>query len=55
MQEINEFISNILIRGSEEVYASGYDTAGNYHWTGTKTGEHSISASEEQENESRLL
>ena len=29
---------------AEEVYASGYDTAGNYHWTETQTGEHTIPA-----------
>lgn len=29
---------------AEEVYASGYDTAGNYHWTGTHSGEHIIPA-----------
>lgn len=33
-----------IIPASEEVYASGYDTAGNYHWTGTRTGEHIIPA-----------
>lgn len=27
---------------AEEVYASGYDTAGNYHWTGAHSGEHII-------------
>ena len=27
---------------SEEVYDQYYDTAGNYHWTGTKTGHHVI-------------
>lgn len=32
---------------AEEVYADGYDTAGNYHWTGTHTGEHIIPAEEE--------
>lgn len=26
----------------EEVYAEYYDTAGNYHWTGTMTGVHVI-------------
>ena len=24
----------------EEVYAEHYDTAGNYHWTGTESGTH---------------
>ena len=28
--------------GCEEVYGRGYDTAGNYHWFGTETGEHCI-------------
>ena len=28
------------IKCAEEVFATGYDTAGNYHWTGTITGEH---------------
>ncbi len=27
---------------SEEVYNQYQDTAGNWHWTGTKTGEHII-------------
>lgn len=31
-----------IIPASEEAYATGYDTAGNYHWTGTRTGEHTI-------------
>lgn len=31
---------------TEEVYVQGYDTAGNYHWTGTHTGEHIIPAEE---------
>lgn len=31
-----------IIPASEEVYASGYDTAGNYHFCGTRTGEHII-------------
>jgi hypothetical protein len=26
----------------EEVFATGYDTAGNYHWNGTVTGEHVV-------------
>ena len=26
--------------GAEEVYCEYYDTAGNYHWIGTMTGEH---------------
>ena len=26
----------------EEVFATGYDTAGNYHWNGTVTGEHIV-------------
>lgn len=26
----------------EEVYGKYYDSAGNYHWTGTKTGHHVI-------------
>lgn len=26
----------------EEVFARGYDTAGNYHWNGTVTGEHVV-------------
>ena len=28
--------------GAEEVYCQYYDTAGNYHWTGTITGEHIV-------------
>ncbi len=31
-----------IIPASEEVYASSYDTAGNYHWAGTRTGEHIV-------------
>lgn len=27
---------------SEEVYGQHYDTAGNFHWYGTKTGHHVI-------------
>ena len=30
--------------GAEEVYDEYYDTAGNYHWIGTKSGEHRIPA-----------
>ena len=37
-------IAKTVIPASEEVYASGYDTAGNYHWVGTKSGEHIIPA-----------
>ena len=36
-----------IIPASEEVYAKGYDTAGNYHWIGTQTGEHIIPADTE--------
>lgn len=32
---------------AEEVYAQGYDTAGNYHWTGTHSGEHIVPADKE--------
>ena len=32
----------------EEVYASGYDTAGNYRWTGTLSGEHIIQVEEDE-------
>lgn len=32
-------MNNVII---EEVYFFGYDTAGNYHWIGTRTGEHII-------------
>ncbi len=31
---------------TEEVYASGFDTAGNYHWTGTQSGHHIIKKEE---------
>lgn len=33
---------------AEEVYAQGYDTAGNYHWTGTYNGKHIVKAEEEK-------
>ena len=32
---------------AEEVYAHGYDTAGNFHWVGTHSGEHTVKAEEE--------
>ncbi len=35
-----------IIPASEEVYATGYDTAGNYHWTGTQSGHHIIKKEE---------
>jgi len=28
--------------GAEEVYDEYYDTVGNYHWTGTQSGMHTI-------------
>ena len=34
---------------AEEVYADGYDTAGNYHWIGTHTGEHVIPVDREEQ------
>ena len=30
------------IKGYEEVYARGYDTGGNYHWSGVYSGHHVI-------------
>lgn len=35
--------------GAEEVYDEYYDTAGNYHWIGTKSGEHRIHADKDGE------
>lgn len=32
----------------EEVYNQYYDSAGNYHWTGTVTGEHIVRNEEEE-------
>ena len=34
---------------AEEVYARWHDTAGNYHWTGTQSGEHLFPAEEGEE------
>ena len=31
----------------EEVYNQYYDTAGNYHWTGTYSGEHTVRINQE--------
>lgn len=31
----------------EEVFETGYDTAGNYHWKGTVTGEHFVGGTDE--------
>lgn len=44
MEDAYEVIRNAptIIPASEEVYAIGYDTAGNYRWTGTRTGEHIV-------------
>ena len=44
-QDMYNFVPTII--EAEEVYASGCDTAGNYRWVGTHSGEHIIKAEEE--------
>ena len=41
-----EPLVRIPFNGYEEVYREYYDTANNYHWIGTHTGEHIIKESE---------
>lgn len=46
--EADEWVRNAptIIPASEEVYDKYTDSAGNFHWTGTKSGAHIIPAEE---------